>query len=81
MHCLAFILHLFGRLHGGLEPALDRGLKLRAAAQSYDPPNPEAYPHAVDGRCQYRLQLGDCRIQGLTVGLSALPGMRRNIPP
>jgi predicted dehydrogenase len=66
VHCLAYALHLLGSCHGGWDAVLDGGVEARAVSRPYQPPNPEAYPHVVDGRCDYSLRLGGVRIEGVT---------------
>ena len=66
VHCLAFALFVLARLRGSMVGVFDGGVGLRAESEPYAPPNPDAYPHTVDGRCRYRLSLGGVRIEGLT---------------
>ncbi len=66
VHCLAWILHLLSTLQGGLEPLLNRGLRIAGESSLYRPPNPEAYPRPVDGRCQFLAEIGGVAIDGLT---------------
>lgn len=66
IHCLAYVLYVLGCLRGDLESSLSRGLSVSASAEPYRPPNPEAYPYAVDGRCEYRLLLRNLTVAGLT---------------
>ncbi len=66
VHCLAFVLNLLGHIHGEVETTLDRGLVLSATAEPYDPPNPDAYPHVVDGRCNFDMTIGETAIHGHT---------------
>jgi hypothetical protein len=66
VHCLAFLLNLTGHLAGDLETVFARGLTVAAQAQPYAPPNPSAYPYVVDGRCDYRIDLGELRVEGCT---------------
>ena len=66
VHCLAFALYLLGRHQGSVESLFDGGVVVDAQADPYDPPNPEAYPYVVDGRCHYRLRLGRVDVEGLT---------------
>jgi predicted dehydrogenase len=77
VHCLAFVLHLLGRLHGGAGRALDRGVTVAAAAEPYAPPNPEAYPGPVDGRCQFTLAIGPVRVTGDTNFKRGAPWAKR----
>ena len=66
VHCLAFVLNLLGKLNGGLEPVFRSGLSVNAQAQPYQPPNTQAYPYVVDGKCVFHLQLGATKITGRT---------------
>jgi predicted dehydrogenase len=66
VHCLAFVLYVLAHLRGSVAEVFDGGVTLRGESASYVPPNPEIYPHAVDGRCRYQLSLGGARIEGLT---------------
>jgi hypothetical protein len=66
VHCLAFVLHVLAAVRGGAAAALADGIHLEAASDPYEPPNPEAYPLVVDGRCRFRAALGDVRVEGLT---------------
>jgi predicted dehydrogenase len=66
VHCLAFALHLLAHLPGGWDAAWAQGVGIQAHAQPYRPPNSEAYPYVVDGRCDYQLNLGPTRIEGCT---------------
>jgi predicted dehydrogenase len=66
VHCLAFVLHLLAAVKGSLAAALADGLSVTARSAPYEPPNPEAYPRAVDGRCEYELVLGSTAVSGRT---------------
>jgi predicted dehydrogenase len=66
VHCLAYVLYLFGMLHGNLEAALAQGVSVSAKSDWYYPPNPEAYAYAVDGRCEFQLTLGTITVDGRT---------------
>ena len=66
VHCVAFVVNLLARLRGGLDGVFADGLSVTARAEPYVPPNPRAYPHAVDGRCRYTLRLGEVTVEGLT---------------
>jgi hypothetical protein len=66
VHCLAYVLFVLARLHGGLAEVFDGGLRLRAESEPYAPPNPAMYPYVVDGRCSYQVSLGGVRIEGRT---------------
>jgi predicted dehydrogenase len=66
VHCLAFALYVLAAVGGGTEAVLGRGVTLRGESDPYVPPNPEAYPYVVDGRCRYRATLGGVDVEGLT---------------
>ncbi|MCL4178164.1 MAG: hypothetical protein KJ072_10545 [Verrucomicrobia bacterium] len=66
VHCLAFLIYLLATLRGGLEAMLPDGVSIRATSSPYVPPNPELYPYVVDGRCDYRLDLGRLTVDGIT---------------
>ena len=66
VHCLAFVLHLLSAVRGGVAAALADGVRLEARSDPYEPPNPEAYPYVVNGRCRFRATFGDLRVEGLT---------------
>jgi len=66
VHCLAFLIYLLATLRGGLEAMLPDGVSVRATSSPYGPPNPELYPYVVDGRCDYRLELGRLTVDGIT---------------
>ncbi len=66
VHCIAFVLHLLAVLKGGIQNALAGGLRLSGRSDPYEPPNPEAYPEVVDGRCQYQMSIEGVSIQGCT---------------
>jgi predicted dehydrogenase len=66
VHCLAFILHVLGSVNGSVRGALAGGLRIEGTSAAYDPPNPEAYPRVVDGRCEFQVSIGGARVEGLT---------------
>jgi hypothetical protein len=66
VHCLAFALNLLATVRGGIESVFANGLSVAARSEPYVPPNPEIYPHVVDGKCDFVLALGDVRITGCT---------------
>jgi predicted dehydrogenase len=79
VHCLAFVLHVLATVRGGVAAALSDGLTAVASAAPYDPPNPEAYPQPVDGRCEYRLQWGATTVTGLTDFKRGAPWTKRRV--
>jgi len=66
VHCLAYVLFVLARVRGTLGEVLDGGVNIRAESEPYSPPNPEVYPYVVDGRCNYRLSVGNVQIEGRT---------------
>jgi predicted dehydrogenase len=66
VHCLAYVLFVLARLPGSLAEVFDGGMSLRAESEPYAPPNPEMYPHVVDGRCNFQVSLGGVQIEGRT---------------
>jgi hypothetical protein len=66
VHCLAFLIYLLATLRGGLEAILPTRISVSAKSDRYCPPNPELYPYVVDGRCDYRLNLGQLTVDGVT---------------
>jgi len=66
VHCLAYVLYLLAALRGSLDALLPSGVGVDARSIPYCPPNPEAYPCVVDGRCDYRLSLGQLTVEGVT---------------
>jgi len=66
VHCLAYMLFVLARVRGSLGGVFDDGVCIRAESEPYSPPNPEAYPRVVDGKCSYRLALGKVAVEGRT---------------
>ncbi|MBX6312338.1 MAG: hypothetical protein IRY99_05375 [Isosphaeraceae bacterium] len=66
VHCLAFVLYVLGALRGGVPGVLADGIRLLGQSAPYAPPNPDAYPYVVDGRCRFRASLGEVRVEGYT---------------
>jgi predicted dehydrogenase len=66
VHCLAFVLGMMAEVTGDLAEAMRDGLEIAASAEPYAPPNPQAYRHVVDGRCDYRLSIGSLAVTGRT---------------
>ncbi|MCL4190471.1 MAG: hypothetical protein KJZ87_01905 [Thermoguttaceae bacterium] len=79
VHCIAFALYLLAHARRGLGAALAGGVVARADAEPYLPPNPEAYSHAVDGRCAYELKLGGATIKGRTDFKRGAPWTKRRV--
>jgi hypothetical protein len=66
VHCLAFVLHILSTVRGSIAAAMAGGVRLEGRSDPYEPPNPDAYPYVVDGRCRFRASLGGVRVEGLT---------------
>jgi len=66
VHCIAFVLYLLGRLRGDLASVFADGVSIVGESEPYDPPNPDVYPHVVDGRCTYAVDIGETHVEGLT---------------
>jgi predicted dehydrogenase len=79
VHCLAFVLHILGAVRGSARGALEDGLRIEGTADAYDPPNPDAYPHPVDGRCRFRGTIGGVRVEGLTDFKRGAPWAKRRV--
>ncbi len=77
VHCLAFALYLLAHIHDGLEGVFADGLQVAAKAWPYQPPNPSAYPYVVDGKCEYRLLLGETQVDGKTDFTRGAPWSKR----
>jgi predicted dehydrogenase len=77
VHCLAFVLLVLAHVKGGLAAALADGVRLAGESDPYEPPNPEAYPEPVDGRCRYRASFGGVAVDGLTDFKRGAPWAKR----
>lgn len=66
VHCLAFVLHILAAVKGSVRAALADGVQVRGESDPYTPPNPEVYPHVVDGRCRFQGGFGDVAVEGYT---------------
>jgi hypothetical protein len=79
VHCLAWVVHLLASLGGGVRALLDLGVRLAGESTAYRPPNPEAYPLPVDGRCRYRARIGGVPVEGLTDFTRGAPWVKRRV--
>ena len=79
VHCLAFLLTVVAAVKGGVPEALAGGVRLSGESDPYVPPNPDAYPDQVDGRCRYRGMLGDVPVEGLTDFKAGAPWVKRRV--
>jgi predicted dehydrogenase len=77
VHCLAYVLYLTASVTGSAPSALADGVRVTARSDPYEPPNPEAYPYPVDGRCQFRVSLGDVKVEGSTDFKRGAPWAKR----
>ena len=77
VHCLAFVLNLLAHVRGSVEAVAADGISLTATSRPYDPPNPEAYPYVVDGRCEFRMNIGPTAVEGLTDFTRGAPWTKR----
>lgn len=77
VHCLAFALYLLAHVRDGLAPVFDQGLRVSAQSEPYHPPNPSAYPHRVDGQCEYQMAWGDTQVNGRTDFTRGAPWSKR----
>ena len=62
VHCLAYVIYVLATLRGSFAAITDGGATVSAKSEPYCPPNPEVYPHIVDGRCEFQLSLGRLQI-------------------
>jgi hypothetical protein len=53
------------------------GASVSAKSEPYCPPNPEVYPHVVDGRCEFQLSLGKLQVEGVTNFKRGAPWRKR----
>ncbi len=79
VHCLAFVLQVLGAVRGDAREALSGGIHVEGKSAPYDPPNPEAYPYVVDGRCRFSMRIGEVRVDGLTDFKKGAPWAKRRV--
>jgi predicted dehydrogenase len=79
VHCLAFVLYVLAAVKGGVPAALAEGLGVAGESDPYAPPNPEAYPRPVDGRCRFVATVGGARVEGLTDFKRGAPWAKRRV--
>jgi hypothetical protein len=63
----------------GLAGTLAQGVRLQGESQPYEPPNPEDYPHPVDGRCRFEATFGAISVEGLTDFKRGAPWAKRRV--
>src|SRR5207253_1971997 len=79
VHCFAFVLYVLMAVEKSLAAVLSGGVRLSGESEPYAPPNPEAYPSPVDGRCRFRAEMCGVRIDGLTDFKRHAPWAKRRI--
>ena len=79
VHCIAFALFVLSSLAGSTASVLDGGVSLEGHAKPYQPPNPEVYPHVVDGYCTFQGTIGRTAIEGCTNFLRGAPWAKRRV--
>jgi predicted dehydrogenase len=79
VHCLAYVLYVLAAVHGGVPAVLDGGVVLTGESESYMPPNPQAYPYPVDGRCRFAGSIGGVPVEGLTDFKRGAPWVKRRV--
>ena len=77
VHCLAYVIYVLAALRGSFAAVMDGGASVRAKSERYCPPNPEAYPSIVDGRCEFQLSLGKLPVEGVTNFKRGAPWRKR----
>lgn len=70
VHCFAFALFLLAQFSESFEEVLSQGFEIQGYANEYCPPNPQDYPYAVDGMCNYEGRIGQTTLEGRTDFLS-----------
>ncbi len=66
VHCFAFALFLLAQFSESIEEVLAQGLEIQGRSDEYCPPNPQEYPYAVDGMCEYSGRIGQTTLEGRT---------------
>jgi hypothetical protein len=66
-------------VQGSMDAVLAGGVRLTGESDLYAPPNPEAYPSPVDGRCRFRGVMGGVRVDGYTDFKRHAPWAKRRI--
>ncbi len=79
VHCLAYVIYVLATLRGNLAAVMGEGASVSAKAEPYCPPNPEVYPHVMDGRCEFQLSLGKLHVEGVTNFKRGAPWSKRRI--
>lgn len=77
VHCLAYVIYVLATLRGSLAAVMEGGASVSAKSEPYCPPNPEEYPHVVDGRCEFQLSLGKLPVEGVTDFKRGAPWSKR----
>jgi predicted dehydrogenase len=79
VHCLAYVLYVLAAVKGGVPAALADGVVLAGESEPYAPPNADAYPYAVDGRCRFAGSIGGVPVEGLTDFKRGAPWVKRRV--
>jgi predicted dehydrogenase len=79
VHCLAYVLYVLAAVKGGVSSALADGVVLAGESDPYAPPNPDAYPCPVDGRCRFAGSIGGVSVEGLTDFKRGAPWVKRRV--
>ncbi len=77
VHCLAYVIYVLATLRGSFAAVIREGASVSAKSEPYCPPNPEDYPHVVDGRCEFQLSLGKLQVAGVTNFKRGAPWRKR----
>jgi predicted dehydrogenase len=79
VHCFAFALYVTAAVQGSLDAALAGGVRVTGEADLYEPPNPDAYPEPVDGRCRFQAMMAGVRVTGYTDFKRHAPWAKRRL--
>jgi predicted dehydrogenase len=79
VHCFAFALYVTAAVQGSTDAVLTGGVRLTGESDPYVPPNPDAYPAPVDGRCRFQAVMGGVRVEGYTDFKRRAPWAKRRI--
>jgi predicted dehydrogenase len=77
VHCLAWVFTCLAEARGGLDRVWDGGLSVEGTSAPYHPPNPNAYPHTVDGRFEGSVRFGDSTVRLVTDFTTGAPRTKR----
>ncbi len=77
VHCLAWVFTCLAETRGGLDGVWDQGVSVEGVSAPYHPPNPQAYPHPVDGRFEGSVRFGNSVVRLLTDFTAKAPRSKR----